>query len=151
MNCVQELLKKTADLERTNTDGSTPLMAAAHRAEAEACEYLLMRNSSVMHQDQDGWTPLMYSVNVMSSSNSGEQAPAAKKISSTACNKRNITEMLLLRRADVNWQTPEGLSALMVGAGRNRAAEVRLLVEHRGQVNLKTSKGQHALLMAAAQ
>merc|ERR1719443_2152404 len=78
MNCVQELLRRTADLERVNHDGSTALMCAAHRAEVEACEYLLTRNSSVNHQDQDGWTPLMYSVNVLSSNNSGgEQGPTA--------------------------------------------------------------------------
>merc|ERR1712194_642954 len=64
--------------------------------------------------------------------------------------QRSTTELMLLHGADVNVQTSEGLSALMIAAGRDRQKAVKRLLELKAQVNMTSMHGQNALLMAAA-
>lgn len=149
--CVEELLASRAAIEAPNRGGSTPLMCAAHHVETEVVAKLLERNSIVNRKDNEGWTALMYCVNAtMQAALGGESAE--KKVNIDGCLfKKTSTELLLLHKADVNAQTSEGLTPLIIAAGRDRPVAVKKLIESRAQVNLASSKGQTPLIMAAPQ
>ena len=65
----------------------------------------------------------------------------------------DIIMELLHHRADVNYQTPFGLTALMLAASKDVAGDytevVEALLEAEADVNLKESLGQTALMVAA--
>mmetsp|Transcript_4467 Transcript_4467/g.10474 ORF Transcript_4467/g.10474 Transcript_4467/m.10474 type:complete len:341 (-) Transcript_4467:39-1061(-) len=149
--CVEELLTRKAHLEQPNSDGSTPLMCAAHHNEAEIVAHLLAKNSPVGSQDAEGWSALMYAVNApLPPQGSGGELTEKKVAIDGVLGKRTTTELLLLHKSDVNLQSKDGLSALIVAATRDRPQAVRQLLECGAQVNMTSLRGQTPLLMAAA-
>jgi len=153
LECVTELLSKRASLEQSEKMGGCALMCAAHHNETEVVSYLLGNNANVNFLDADGWSALMYSVNTpmppRAAGAGGEQTEKKMNIDGVL-GKKSTTELLLLHKADVNAQTQDGLTALIVAASRNRPTAVRRLIECKAEVNLTSSREQSALLMGAA-
>jgi len=149
LNCIQELLAGKASLEQTNADGSTLLMCAAHTGEADVVSSLLHRKMNPNQVDFEGWTALMHSVTAAVVAAGGEFGEKRVNLEG-AIGKKSCMELLLLHKAEVNCQAQDGLSPLIIAAGRDRSVAVKRLLEFRAQVNMATSKGQTALLMAAA-
>uniref|UniRef100_A0A6U9IY81 Uncharacterized protein n=1 Tax=Zooxanthella nutricula TaxID=1333877 RepID=A0A6U9IY81_9DINO len=148
---VLELLSRRASVECANRDGSTALMCAAHQSETQVVAYLLERQSLVNAVDAGGWTALMYAVNAPVPPAAAGGEAAEKKVGiDGVMGKRSTTELMLLHGADLNAQTADGLTPLIIAAGRDRPLSVKRLLEGRAQVNMATAKGQSALLMAAA-
>jgi len=149
LECVTELLNWTA-VETLNSDGSTALMCACHNLEAEVVSLLLSKNAKVNLSDSEGWTALMHSVTApVSLTSSNEQSEQRVNLDGVL-GKRSCVEMLLLHGAQVDAQTTDGLTALVIAAGRDRPMAVKRLLEFRADVNLSTARGQTPLLMATA-
>jgi ankyrin repeat protein len=151
MDCVQELLSRGARLEQPNRDQSTAMMCAAHHCETLVVNMLLGLKSMVNTVDAEGWTALMYAANapVPPTGSGGEETDQRVAIDGVF-GKRTLTELLLLHGADVNAQSQDGLTALIIAAGQNRPLACRRLLEAQAQVNAATARGQTALLMAVA-
>jgi ankyrin repeat protein len=145
------LLDWKAAIERPNRDGTLPLMCAAHHNETEVIAYLLSRNCQVNETDGEGWNALMYAVNapVPASSMGGEGAEKKVHLDG-AVGKKHATELLLLHKADINGQSVDGLSPLLICSGHDRPLAVRRLLENKADVNLCSQRGQSPLLMASA-
>mmetsp|Transcript_86350 Transcript_86350/g.119810 ORF Transcript_86350/g.119810 Transcript_86350/m.119810 type:complete len:213 (-) Transcript_86350:72-710(-) len=151
MEVVEELLAKQARLDQTNTDGSTPLHAAAHQCEVEVVARLLSRKSLVNVADNEGWTPLMYAVNSpAAASDSVRPELSERKVHiEGAIGRKSTLELLLLHKADANAQSVDGFSPLIIVCAYDRPHAVKQLLDAKAQVNMATMKGQSAMLMAA--
>jgi len=125
-------------------------MCAAHHTEAEVVAHLLARSSLVGQVDSEGWTALMYAVNApLQATTSGVEQE--RKVNIDGCvGKKSTLELLLLHGSDVNTQSADGLTALLIAACRDRPQVVRQLLDARAQVNASSIRGQTPLLMAAA-
>lgn len=150
-DCMLELLVCRASIEERSVNGSTALMCAAHQGETEIVSYLLEKQSLVNMVDEGGWNALMYTVNAQAPNVSlgGEEAEKRVNIDGIL-GKRTTVDLMLLHGVDVNAQTSDGLSALMIAAGRDRPQAVKKLLEASAEVDMKTTHGQSALLMAAS-
>jgi len=149
LDCLQELLRGRAHLERTSKDGSTPLMCAAHQAETEVVAFLLGKQATVNVADQEGWTALLYAMNASLPPGGGEQAEK-KVIIDGVFSRVSMAELLLLHGANANVQTADGLTPLIVACAQDRQLAIKKLLEFRAQVNMTSARGQSPLLMAAA-
>mmetsp|Transcript_73093 Transcript_73093/g.136605 ORF Transcript_73093/g.136605 Transcript_73093/m.136605 type:complete len:339 (-) Transcript_73093:70-1086(-) len=149
LNCIQELLAGKASLEQTNADGGSLLMCAAHTGEADIMAALLDKKMNPNQADNEGWTALMHSVTAPVIAAGGEFGEKRVHLEG-AIGRKSCMELLLLHKADVNAQALDGLSSLIIAAGRDRGMAVKRLLEFRAQVNHATARGQTALLMAAA-
>jgi len=163
-SCMEELLRFKASVDSPGMDGATPLMCAAHCEESSAVEFLLRSRADVNAADNDGWTALMYASNSSKSLETpDDDSPRQGRGSSSSMSRNSSTnslhkkrgpwrrnlECLLLGRADVNIENPEGRTAMMVAAGRNHVGFMNCLMEVKGDVHLRSAKGQTALHAAA--
>jgi len=149
--CITELLDRRAGLEHPNRDGTLPLMCAAHHNETEVIAYLLSRNCIVNATDGEGWNALMYAVNApVPAPSLGGEAGEKKVHLDGSVGKKHAAELLLLHKADINAQSTDGLSPLLICAGHDRPLAVRRLLENKAEVNLCSQRGQSPLLMASA-
>mmetsp|Transcript_51963 Transcript_51963/g.137248 ORF Transcript_51963/g.137248 Transcript_51963/m.137248 type:complete len:340 (-) Transcript_51963:66-1085(-) len=151
MECVLELLRRGAPLEAPNRDGTTALMCAAHHCQTEVVLHLLEKNSMINTVDKLGWHALMYAMNAQAPPISGGGESSEQKVTiDGVMGKRTCCELLLLHGADVNHHSGDGLSALIIAAGRDRPQALKKLLEAKASVNVATLRGQTPLLMAAA-
>lgn len=148
VQCVEALLRARALPEAVNRDGTNPLMCAAHRGETEVASLLLGRGCSVNAVDSGGWSALMYACNAPVPMG-GELAEKKVHVDGSP-GMKSTCELLCVFQADVNAQAVDGVSALMVGAGRCRALAVKRLLEYKAQVNLRSVRMQSALLVASS-
>lgn len=153
VDVMQELLRRHAQAEQPNRDGTTALMCAAHRTETQAVALLLASKSLVNVVDNDGWSALMYAVNAPVTSPPapiGHDTNEARVNLDGVLGRRSCTEVLLLHKAEVNAQTGDGLTPLIIACGRDRPMAIRRLLECRADINMASARGQTALIMASA-
>jgi len=152
LECLQFLLTRGAEVNTEARDGSTPLMAAAHRGETEIVLHLLGKKASVNQVCHAGWSPLMYGLNnsVPLRGPAGETGEKKVNIDGVLGRKSTI-EIIMLHKADVNQQAPDGLRPLIIAASHDRPAAVKWLLDARAEVNAQTVRGQNALILAASQ
>lgn len=93
------------DINQLNVAGESPLMLAAIRGDLAWCERLIERGGRV---NQPGWTPLHYAAS----------GPNPK-----------VVELLLARGADVDAQSPNGSTPLMMAARYGSEDSVQRLLE----------------------
>jgi len=127
---VRALVTKTADVNRAEPDGTTPLHAAVQRDDLQIVDLLLHAGANAKTATRYGVTPLYL-----------------------ACVNGNaaIIEKLLAARADANTSLPEGEPAIMTAARNGTVAAVRALLAHGANPNAKDGwKGQTPLMWAAA-
>uniref|UniRef100_A0AC34Q5T4 KAP NTPase domain-containing protein n=1 Tax=Panagrolaimus sp. JU765 TaxID=591449 RepID=A0AC34Q5T4_9BILA len=125
---VPELLKD-ADVEETDNDGWSALLNAAKEGHVEICRMLLDAGAAVDQPDLMGWTPLLWA---------------------TYKDRLAVVELLLDRKAHANIVGEEdGMTPLIVAAGRGFGDIVKKLLEKDVHVNACDKFGSTALIWAA--
>jgi len=118
---VDVLLAAKADPNLRNRYGDTPMMVAALKGNAGIMKALRARNAAV---DGKGWTPLIYA------STGGHD---------------DLVRWLLGEGADVNAQSPNGTTALMMAVRENKYSTALLLIARGANVNHRNENGASAL------
>jgi ankyrin repeat protein len=128
---LQALLKKKADVNLPQRDGSTALHWAVYHDDAEAADVLLRAGAKPNVLNRTGMTPLAM----------------AALYGSTP-----LIDRLLKAGADAKSVGPNGETMLMYAARNGRPAAVKLLVEAGADVNAKEKlRGTTALMWAVEQ
>jgi ankyrin repeat protein len=128
---VQTLLKKHADVNVRENDGTTPLHWAVRADDAETAGLLIKAGANVKAATRNGVTPLWL-----------------------AAMNRNaaMADLLLKAGADANTSLPSGETLLMTAAKTGNAALVESLIDHGAKVNAREPQfGETALMIAAAE
>jgi uncharacterized protein len=128
---VRALLAQRADVNGTQTDGSTALHWAAKEHNLEIAESLLTAGANVNAATRFNITPL-----------------------SLACANGDpaMIERFLKAGANPNSTSQDGQTALMTASLAGNADAVKVLLDHKASVNVKEPyKGQTALMWAAAE
>ena len=99
LQAVNELIAKGADINVSNDDGWTPLMAAVKNGRLDVTQQLIYKGANINSCKRDGWTALM-----------------------SAAQKGRLEEARLLidSGADINAQTQDGWTALMEAVDEGR-------------------------------
>ena len=129
-NAVRELLKNRVDVNAAQPDGSTPLMLAAERNDAEIAGLLVRARANVNAANEYGATAL-----------------------SVACASGNVAliNLLLDAHADPNAALLSGETPLMTAVDQGDISTASVLLEHGADANAKEARGgQTALMWAAA-
>jgi uncharacterized protein len=126
-----KMIDQKADVNATESDGTTALHWAAHNGDAELAGRLLQAGAKPNVKNAFGATPM----------------------SEAAYNgSAGVIEKLLAGGADPDSPGPDGMTALMLVARTTSVASAKALLEHGAHVNAKESqKDQTALMWAAAQ
>lgn len=128
---AMELVAKGADVNQTQSDGTTPLHWAVYKFDRELVQTLLKKGARVNAVNRYGASPLSESVRVAN---------------------LEISEMLLEAGADANVANEDGQTALMLAARTGNVALAKLLVTRGADVNRREQfRKQSALMWAAAQ
>lgn len=127
---IASLLKKHADANASEPDGTSALQWAAHRDHAAAAALLIKAGAKA------------------SAANSFRISPLSE---AAANGSAEIIELLLNAGADANALSAQGEPALMTAARAGNPEAVRVLLKHGAAVDARDSwKGQTALMWAAA-
>lgn len=131
IEAVRALLRKGADVNGTQGDGSTALHWAAANADRKLADLLIASKADLSARTRlAGITPLFV---------------AAKN------GAAEVVEDLLKAGADVNLANASGTTPLMMAAAAGDPATVRIMIEHGATVNaVESTHGQTALMFAAA-
>lgn len=98
--CFSVLVAHKANVNQTDDEGRTALIAASYMGHGEIVEHLLDNGAEINHQDADGRTAL--SVAALCVPNSEGYA--------------KVVNILLERGADVDHQDKDGMTPLLVAA-----------------------------------
>jgi ankyrin repeat protein len=125
---VQDAVKNGADVNASDKDGKTPLMASTFNTDAGVVTLLLKAGANVNARQQDGGTALMYAA---------------------VSNLPAMISALVNAGARVNDQDQQGGTALIWAAAFNPNSEVILLLLKAGSdPNAKTAEGKTAFDLA---
>lgn len=129
---LQALLKKHADANAAQPDGTTALHWAAHWNDSDSVALLLQAGANAKAVNRYGATPLS---------------------EAAALGNAAIIEQLLKAGADPNTRTTaDGETVLMTSARAGNVAAVKALLDHGADVNAKEAyRSQTALMWAAAE
>lgn len=132
MEALRSLVKRHANVNAAQPDGTTALHWAAHWNDLDAVKLLLQSGADAKTANRYGATPL---------SEAAGQGNAA------------MIEALLKAGADAKTlTTQDGETVLMTAARAGNADAVKILLDHGADVNAKENyKGQTALMWAAAE
>ena len=133
---ISLLVKKGADVNTRDEQGSTPLEEAAAYGQTASTEALIENNADIEARDNFGNTPLLAA--------SYDDAVATMPDTIDAVN------LLLEKGADINARNNEGDTALIIasGGGVVKIQIVKALIEHGADLRAKNKKGETALAVA---
>ncbi|GMR48433.1 hypothetical protein PMAYCL1PPCAC_18628 [Pristionchus mayeri] len=127
--CVEKLLKGIVDVDDTDSEGWSALLVAAFEGHANVVQQLIDAGATVDQPDLMGWSPLMWAVYK---------------------NHLDSVRTLIQSGAHVNLIDEEdGLTPLIVAAGRGFTEIVQILIEAEAQVNSLDKFGSTSLIWAA--
>jgi ankyrin repeat protein len=118
---IDALLAARADVNRRNAFGDTALMVAALNGQFAIAKKLREKGAAV---DGPGWTPLIYAA---------------------TGGKDDIVVWLLGQGANIDAQSPNGTTALMMAIRENRINTAELLIARGANPNLRNQNGASAL------
>jgi len=124
---VKAVLGARPRIDARNAYGETALMLAAFHGHTEVVRELLARGALVNHP---GWNPLIYAA---------------------AENRLGVARLLIGRGAEVNAETENGTTVLMMAARGGHLQMLLLLLEHGADPNRKSRDGVTALSHARVQ
>jgi ankyrin repeat protein len=127
---VRELLESSADVNASQSDGTTALHWAAHHDDEDTVRLLLAADADASAANHYGITPL-----------------------ALACKNGNAVtvELLLDAGADASGELPGGETPLMIAARTGRLDAVTALLDRGADVNARQQSRQTALMWAAAE
>ena len=116
-------ISRGADINLLNANGESPLALAAWRGKQEAVKWLIERGARVNALDMQ-WSPLHYAV---------------------FGGHETVTDFLIEQGADIDAQTPNGSSVLMMAVYEGRTTLVRKLMEKGARRDVRNDWGDGAL------
>ena len=147
---VKELLKKHANVNAAETDGTTPLEWAVRADDVEMARLLLGAGANANAANRDGVTALslaatnrsaaMTDLLLKAGADPKTKLPGGETVLMDAARTGNpdVVRLLLAGGADVNArESTYGENALMWAAAQNHADAARLLLEHGAEVNAR--------------
>jgi ankyrin repeat protein len=151
---INEIIKGGVSIETTNTEGLTPLQAAAHWRQADAAATLIKLGASVNSSKTD-FFPLDYAIGVESEEITALLITAGANVNAknkrgwypilSATNKRNVPIIKLLLAQpilDVNVRLEDGRSALNIALYNQRYDIARMLLANMSlEVNTRGGSG----------
>jgi quinoprotein dehydrogenase-associated probable ABC transporter substrate-binding protein len=139
---VKVLVEKGADIEKPGQDGFKPLPLAIAEDKYESAKALIEAGAKVNSvSGTDQLTPLMIVA--------GQTAPAEGAMFVPGSTRpTDIANALLERGADVNAQSANGVTPLMIAATHNNPPMIGILIDAGADVSLKNKLGQTAAEVA---
>ncbi len=125
-------LRYGAQVDDGDSLGSTALMFAAECNQEKAIRLLLKKGAQINKRNKLGWTALFH---IAHESNN---------------NSNNCVDLLVSKGADSNAHDNDGMTPLMLAAGRNLEILVTSLIKNKAALEARDSKGVTALQVAAA-
>ena len=168
--CIEMLIRAGADVNATNSEGLTPVMAATYYDNCECFQVLVVAGADVNKLNNNGRSALTiaiesgYSDSVHALVEAGADVNSSNKKGFTplmiaaenGCNDKCIN-ILLNKGADVNKQNHDGFTALMLATLSLRRSyykskhylsdSLKSLIAAGANLNLTNNKGQTALAM----
>ena len=161
---VRSLLKQRINVNAPEADGATALSWASYRDDLETADLLIAAGANVNAANEDTATPLMLACTNGSAGminkllKAGANPNTAAWTGETALMKCSHTgnvetvKSLLARGADVNAkENRQRNTALMWAVSQKHSDVVRVLIEHKADVNAATNSGFTPLMFAAQQ
>lgn len=130
--CLRLLLEYGADPNLRNNFGRTALDIGIIWCLVDTVKLLLVHGADPNQSDRQGITPLMKTVIL----GIQDARPMAQKLS--------IAQYLLDFGADINAQTPTGMTALMYAVVHNRIEMIELLLKHGASLSTQNHQGHQA-------
>jgi quinoprotein dehydrogenase-associated probable ABC transporter substrate-binding protein len=135
---IKMLVDKGANLEEPGQQGFRPLALAIAESKYEAAKALMEGGADVsVASGHEGLTPLMLIA--------AQTSPAEGSIFLPGSTRpTDIAKALLARKAKVDAQAKNGMTALMIAASHNSAPMIGLLMDAGADPTLKNAQGQTA-------
>ena len=159
---VRVLLKQRTDVNVRAHDGSTALLWAAHWNDLETAELLIRAGADVNAANDLRTTPLSLActnanaalVDRLLTAGANPNTPIATGetpvMTCAGTGSAEAVRMLIARGADVNAKEPtQNQTALMWAAAERHADVMKLLIEHKADLQARTKKGFSALHFSA--
>jgi quinoprotein dehydrogenase-associated probable ABC transporter substrate-binding protein len=135
---VKVLIENGADLKVPGAGGFLPLAAAIAGSRYETAKALIEAGADVSGASgEDALTPLMIVAAQTGPAEGARFVPGSTR-------PINIAEMLIERKADVNAQAKNGMTALMIAATHNSPPMIGLLMESGANPDVKNKQGKTA-------
>lgn len=133
---IKALLARKADIEKTNPQGYPVLALAIAEAKFEAAEALLAAGADINKPvGPDQLTPLMVAASQVGPGEGAVFLPGSVR-------PIDIARALIKAGADVNAQSKEGVTALMIAAARNSAPMIGLLGQAGAKLDVRSAEGK---------
>ena len=126
---AQMLIEFGSDVNSTNTNGWTPLMAAAEKGHIRVLQLLINNKAEINLEKQDGWTALHIAV---------------------LHNRTQVVQTLLANGSSVNLSDKKGWTPLIIAAEKGYTDILQVLIKHKADINVPNQNGWTALHMSAA-
>jgi len=139
---VDALLKSGADIEKKNKEGYTPLALALSEARFEVAKTLLEAGANIdTKAGPEELSPLMIAASQVSPGEGAIFLPGSTR-------PIDLARTLMQKGADVNAQSRQGVTALMIAAARNVAPMIGLLLQSGANPDLRSSQNKTAMEIA---
>lgn len=151
---VEALIQRKADVNAQTRGGRTPLHESAKKGVQAASHQLLRAGATVDLADCDGWTALYYAcesdhIDVARLLLKDEDDEVVRDLLRVEPDPPFVMKLSDMPKADPNYRTGSGGSALHQAAGRGLIDIVKLLLKHGAEVNIATAYGRTPLHQAA--
>jgi len=160
---VRTLLKQHADPNTPDVDGTTPIIWAAHNADAEIGKLLVAAGANVKATNRYGVNALVEAATLGdvammeillkagADPNAAYGAGETPLMLASRTGNLNAVKLLIDRGANVNNADEfKGYTALMFAATENQPEVARLLIEHGADVNARSQHFQFGALKEAS-
>ncbi len=149
---VEMALANGEDVNKQDSEGNTPLIAAARHGDFGIVQTLVKKGATIKARNKEGYDALLALANYSMPGKPGtsKNAKPAEPVGITIEGHLKTAEFLLNEGADVNAKNDEGNTALILAAQLNKKDIVELLLNKGADVHAANLKGYTALMLAAS-